>query len=79
MIRRGKKVKNIVADVVYKKEIEAGKEKEGAAGGSGGDLEAFLTQEDFAEYRRDSVKAAPVVPMQKSWLRRIASVRGQIN
>jgi hypothetical protein len=72
VIRRGKKVKNLVADIVYKKEAENA-EKNGEEQ-NGADLESFLTQEDFAEYRRDSVKAAPVVPMSKASLRRIAAL-----
>lgn len=71
VIRRGKKVKNAVANVVYRNmKTECGQKVKD----DNDDLEAFLTQDDFDEYRRDSVKSAPVVPIQKSWLRHIAAV-----
>jgi len=71
IIRHGKKIKSYVADAVYKK-----KAAEAAKGDHDhGPVENFLTQDDFVEYLRDSVRSAPVVPMHKLWRKRVVNVR----
>lgn len=70
VIRHGKRIKSFVADSVYKKR-EADKL---AHGEEPVHLENFLTQDDFVEYLRDSVRSAPVIPMQKAWKKKITGV-----
>lgn len=70
VIRHGKKVKANVADAVQKRlEIERVKQFDDEQ-----KLESFLTQEDFVEYLRDSVRSAPVIPLQSSWEQKIYSM-----
>ena len=73
IIRRGKKNKTVICD-------RLAKERAAVAGiCSGGPSEStaydsFLTQDDYVEYLRDSVRSAPVTPLQESWRKRILAV-----
>lgn len=70
VIRHGKKIKSVVANTVQKRlEVERVKQFDEDA-----KLESFLTQDDFVEYLRDSVRSAPVIPIQSGWEQKIYSV-----
>lgn len=70
VIRQGKKVKSQVANAVQKRlEIERVQQFDEEQ-----KLENFLTQDDFVEYLRDSVRAAPVIPIQTAWEQKIYSL-----
>jgi hypothetical protein len=75
IIRHGKKIKSVVADSVYKKKEADRAANKGDETSAQQNVESFLTQEDFVEYLRDSVRSAPVVPMHKKWRHKVASVR----
>jgi len=69
IVRHGKKMKSFIADSVEKSKKVKTEGPEDIH-----KLESFLTQEDFVEFLRDSVRSAPVVPLQESWEKTIISV-----
>ncbi|CAG7837267.1 unnamed protein product [Allacma fusca] len=70
IIRRGKRQKAIICDKIYREKLAKG-ELCAVPIDPNDNLDSFLTQDDFVEYLRDSVRSAPVDPLQASWKKRI--------
>jgi len=70
IVRRAKKTKTKVCDRIFKeKRAKALADEEEKP-----DLESFLNQDDYVEFLRDSVRAAPVNPLHKRWRKKILGV-----
>ena len=72
IIKRGKRNKTGICDKLAKQRAALA----GACSGPSDTTvyDSFLTQDDYVEYLRDSVRSAPVTPLQESWKKRILSV-----